>query len=80
MVWLAVRMNVESWCVVEATPQQSWRRVHRKHFPNAMKSTVFGKKLPDRFADMHTAKPSGIRVDELQKKRHFKEKCESSAI
>ena len=68
-------MNVETWCKVEASPLENHLRTQRKHYPDALKSTVFDVHLPDRFSDMHTNKTSGMRVDEIQKRRHFKEKC-----
>lgn len=70
-------MNVESWCQVEANSKQSWRRAKRKHFPDCLKSTVFNVKLPDRFDE---EKKENSLVDDIQKLRHFKEKCEFNIL
>lgn len=67
-------MNVESWCQVEANPKASWERANRKHFPKAMKSTVFVKELPDRFA--YKLKPPKELLEEIPKLKHFPQKCE----
>ena len=41
-LFLAARMsNVESWCTVELTSDQSYNRKQRKHHPDQFKSTVF---------------------------------------
>ena len=66
-------MNVESWCQVEANAKESWLRANRKHFPKAMKSTVFVKELPDRFA--YKLKPPKQLLEEISRKKHFPQKC-----
>ena len=69
-------MNVESWCLVEATAKQSWKRAQRKHFPNALESTVFDKQLPNRFEE-RSAKIK-MEIEEEPKKKHFPEKCKQT--
>lgn len=69
-------MNTESWCRVESSSKEGWLRSQRKHYPNALKSTVFDPKKPDRFEEMHQDKVTGKSVDEIEKRKHFKEKCE----
>lgn len=64
-------MNVESWCLVEGDSKASWARANRKHFPHALESTVFDVKLPDRFDN----RKEQIPLEELAKRKHFKEKC-----
>ena len=68
-------MNIESWCRVEAKPEENWLRANRKHFPDAMKSSVFKFTLPDRFE----VKGPKVTLDELPKRTHFPQKCKSMA-
>lgn len=68
-------MNVESWCQVEENAKASWLRAKRKHFPNAMKSTVFKTKLPDRF-QLKGPAVNELSLADLPKLRRFPNKCE----
>lgn len=66
-------MNVESWCLVEAAAKQNWQRSQRKHFPNALDSTVFDKQQPNRFEE-RSAKIKMV-IEEIPKKKRFPGKC-----
>ncbi len=65
-------MNVESWCLVEATSKQDWKRAQRKHFPNALDSTVFDKQISNRFEE-RSAKIKMV-IEEVPQKKHFADK------
>ena len=36
-------MNTESWCTVEKTASQDWKRSQRSHYSNSFQSSVFSQ-------------------------------------
>jgi len=68
-------MNVESWCAVEQSSNQSWTRKTMRHYPDAFKSTVFSQ---DATQPVEEEKEKvKLDLDKLAKRKHFPQKCES---
>lgn len=63
-------MNVESWCLSEASSKQYWDRAQRKHNPDFNKSSVTKEEPPSR-VDFKVSPE----LEKLAKRKHFKEKC-----
>jgi len=66
-------MNIESWCTVELSSNQSWTRKNMRHYPDAFKSTVFS---PDATQPVEEEKEKvKLDLDKLAKRKHFPQKC-----
>ena len=72
-------MNTESWCQVEGSCNQQWTRATRRHYEHALKSSVFeentAKTSEGRMAWAKETRPDKLELNELAKRRHFKQKC-----
>jgi hypothetical protein len=71
-------MNTESWCQVEGSSNQQWTRATRRHYEDALKSSVFEKTAKTSEGRMGWAKetkPDKLELHELAKRRHFQQKC-----
>eukprot|EP00794_Sanderia_malayensis_P007834 gene7834-8684_t len=66
-------MNVESWCTVERSSSQDWKRAERGHFDGAFRSSVL-KPTKACQEDRFSAGQGQLQDSKHREKRHFKDK------
>ena len=71
-------MNIESWCQVEGNSNQKWTRSTRKHYEQALRSTVFQEGVAREEGRVDWSATNKPDQDKLAKKKHFQQKCEQS--
>ncbi len=67
-------MNTESWCTVERSSSQDWKRAERGHFDGAFKSTVFKQSQASQ-EDRFSSGQNQVQNSKHRERRHFKDKC-----
>lgn len=68
--------NVESWCTVELTSDQSHNRKQRKHHPDQFKSTVFQSGAQNGAGQSERLTSFNVSQPKLAQKKHFPDKRE----
>jgi len=63
-------MNVESWCLSDASSKQYWERAQRKHYSDFNRSSVTKNEQRSRVEFKFFPE-----LEKLAKRKHFKEKC-----
>lgn len=69
-------MNIESWCQVEGNSNQKWTRSTRKHYDQALCSTVLQEEVVHEESRVDWSMANKPDQNKLAKKKHFQQKCE----
>lgn len=69
-------MNIESWCQVEGNSNQQWTRSTRKHYDQALCSTVLQEEVVHEESRVDWSTANKPDQNKLAKKKHFQQKCE----
>ena len=77
---LLIRMNIESWCQVEGNSNQKWMRSTRRHYDQALRSTVFQDGVAKEGGRVDWSMAEKPDQEKLAKKKHFQQKCESITV
>ncbi len=68
-------MDVETWCLSEASSKQYWQRAQRKHYPDFNKSSTSIEETQPRVEFKYLPE-----LEKLAKRKHFKQKCKQLNI
>ena len=68
-------MNVESWCQVEGSSNQKWTRSTRRHYEQALRSSVLQEEAAPEEGRVDWATGEKPQPEKLARKKHFQQKC-----